>query len=54
MNIYPEITRLESIVRELTDIMAAFDDKVLTSDEASAEIQEVRDRLEDVISDLDV
>jgi hypothetical protein len=54
MNIYPEITRLESIVRELHDIMAAVEDDVLDNDEASAAIQEVRDQLEDVLADLDV
>jgi len=54
MNIYPEITRLESIVRELHDIMVAVQDDVLDNDEASAAIQEVRDQLEDVLADLDV
>lgn len=54
MNIYPDITRLESVVSDLKAIMAAFDDREIDSDTASTRIQDVRDTLEDIVSDLDV
>lgn len=54
MNIYPDITRLESVVSDLKAIMAAFDDREINADEASDQIQDLRGTLEDIVSDLDV
>jgi hypothetical protein len=54
MNIYPDITRLESIVRELTNIQMLFDDRAITLDEAAEDIQRLRGNLEDIVADIDI
>lgn len=54
MNIYPEITALESVLSELKNIMVLVEDRAITEDEAAEEVQSLRSTIEDIVSDLDV
>jgi hypothetical protein len=54
MNIYPEITSLESVLNELKNIMILVEDRAITEDEAKDEVQSLRANIEDIVSDLDI
>lgn len=54
MNIYADIENLKGVAETLTDIQREFDDREIDLSEAITRINDARDTLTDIVSDLNI